>query len=55
MLCRELQTAHKAYVYKQLENILGATWNCKENNTKNKCIVNNAFFLQNVILESRAI
>jgi len=47
--------AHKAYVYTLFETFsnqslhndccshMGTSWNCNENNTKNKCIVKNAF------------
>ena len=35
--------------------ILGASWTCKENKLKNKCIVKKALFSKNVIRESSAI
>ena len=37
---------HSSKIFKPI--IVGASWNWKENNTKNECIVKKAFFSQNV-------
>jgi len=51
--------AHKAYVYALFKifqpTIVRASWNRKENDTKNKCILKKAFFAKNTIRESGAI
>ena len=44
---------HSSKIFKLI--IIGASWNWKENNTKNECIVKKALFSQNVNRESNAI